>query len=216
VFNREGRLLIHQRAKNAKDNQEMWDKSVGGHLDYTKEKSTQDGMRRELIEELFTKEKDQQTGHEFSMLTGDINSVLFLGDWRLEDHGPYYLDHIKMLESNTPEGEENWVLYKYPETLTHDTPRILPGGKERRLRVMVDVFFLITSTTVTDRFIEKFQNSKFMLIEPNKLKSWVDTAIDETGNPFLATPDLKFIMRGQLRDKINEFSTTIKYSNIRK
>jgi hypothetical protein len=216
LFNREGKLLIHQRAANAKDNQGMWDKSVGGHLDYTREKSTQDGVRREMIEELLTKEKDQQTGHEFSMLTQDIDSVLFLGDWRLENYGPYYLDHVHLLESNKKEGEENWILYKYPETFTHNTPRKLPNGSERRLRVMVDVFFLIASTNVTDKFIGKFQNSKFILVEPNKLKSWVDNGVDDGDVTFTATPDLRFIMTGKLRDVINEVSTTIKFSKIRK
>ncbi|MDR1675730.1 MAG: NUDIX domain-containing protein [Tannerella sp.] len=216
VFSREGKLLIHQRAKNAKDNQGMWDKSVGGHLDFKLEKSTHEAMVRELIEELFTKEQIEQQGHGFSMLTDDIESVYFLGDWRLEDYGPYYLDHIELLESKKKKGTENWVMYKYPKTFTHNTPRRLPNGKERRLRVMVDVFFIITNTTITDTYLEKFENSSFLLVEPNKLKSWVDNEVDDDNREFKVTPDLKYIMTGKLRDVITEVSTTIKYSNIRK
>jgi len=233
VFNREGRLLIHQRSINAKDNQGMWDKSVGGHLDFTKEKSTQDGMIRELIEELYTKEKKEQSGHVFSMLTDDKSSVYFLGDWRLKDCGyePYYLDHIKLLENKKDKGEENWVIYKYPEAFTHNTPRELPDGTIRRLRVVVDVFFIITNTDVKDDYIKNLANSKFLLIEPNKLKSWMDNGIADDdmynvdkkdkdnniiGREFKVTPDLNYIMTGKLRDIINEVSTTIKYSNIRK
>jgi len=216
VFNREGKLLIHQRSENAKDNQGMWDKSVGGHLDFTKEKSTQDGMIRELIEELYVAEKKEQTGHAFSMLTDNKSSVYFLGDWRRENYVSHYLDHIKLLESKKEKGEENWVIYKYPETFTHNTPRELPDGTIRRLRVMVDVFFIITNTGVTDDYIKKLANSKFLLIEPNKLKSWIDNKIDDDNKKFVGTPDLNYIMTGKLRDIINQVSTTIKYSNIRK
>jgi isopentenyldiphosphate isomerase len=217
VFNREGKLLIHKRKSNAKDNQDMWDKSVGGHYDYTKEKSTSDGMIRELIEELFTKEQKEQTGHGFSMLTDNKESAYYLGDWRLEDYGPYYLDHIALLESQKEQGEENWVMYKYPLSFTHNTPRLLPNGKERRLRVMVDVFFIITNTVVKENYIkEHFQNSDYLLAEPNKLKTWVDNGLGGDGNVFKVTPDLKYIMTGKLRDVINEVSTTIKFSNIRK
>ncbi len=38
IFDRQGNLLIHKRAENAKDNRGMWDKSVGGHVDWEVEK----------------------------------------------------------------------------------------------------------------------------------------------------------------------------------
>ena len=115
VFNREGKLLIHKRKANAKDNQNMWDKSIGGHIDFNIERSSQDAAVRELIEELYTVEKKQQSGHSFSMLSEDISKVYFLGDWRKEALGPEYLDNIKLLENNKPIGEENWVFYKIPK-----------------------------------------------------------------------------------------------------
>ena len=85
VFNREGKLLIHYRAENAKDNQDMWDKSIGGHIDFRKEQSSNLAAVRELIEELYTTEKREQTGHVFSMLSEDISKVYYLGDWRKEN-----------------------------------------------------------------------------------------------------------------------------------
>lgn len=217
VFNREGKLLIHKRKENAKDNQNMWDKSVGGHIDFENEKSTQEAVVRELIEELYKEEKVQQTGHGFSMLSEDISKVYFLGDWRLEDNGPYYLDHIKLIESKKKSGEENWVFYKLPYNFTHNTPRILPDNRgERWLRVMVDVFVFITNTEVNDEYLLRFKNSQYLLIDPNRLKTWMEEGLDERGNEFLITPDLKYIMTGKLRNVIDEVSSTIKFSNIRK
>ena len=217
VFNRQGKLLIHKRKENAKDNQNMWDKSIGGHIDFENEKSTHEAVVRELIEELYTEEKIQQSGHGFSMLSEDISKVYFLGEWRLEDNGPYYLDHIKLLESKKKEKEENWVFYKLPYNFTHNTPRILPDNRgERWLRVMVDVYFFITNTEVTDEYLEKFKNSLYLLIEPNKLKTWMENGFDDNNNFFQVTPDLKYIMTGKLRNLIDEVSSTIKFSNIRK
>lgn len=223
VFNRKGKLLIHKRKANAKDNQNMWDKSIGGHIDFNIERSGQDAAGRELIEELFIKENKQQKGHAFSMLSEDISKVYFLGDWRIENYGVDYLNQIKLLENRKKIGEENWVFYKIPNSFSHNTPRVLPDGKgERWLRVIVDTFIFIANTSVTDESVKKMENSKFLLVEPSKLKTWIDQgqkdvlADDKDDYSFDVTPDLKFIMTGYLRDIIEEVSLTIQYSDIRK
>ena len=227
VFNREGKLLIHKRGSNAKDNQNMWDKSIGGHLDLTEVKSTQDGAVRELIEELFTKENKQQSGHKFSMLTEDPSKVYFLGDWNIKSLGSTYLNQISLFEQDKKQGEENWVFYKIPKTLEHNTPRLLPDNKGKRwLRVIVDSFIFISNTSVNDETIKTMENSQFLLVEPSKLKTWVETGKkdilandDIDGNKdnydFIVTPDLEYIMTGQLRDIIEEVSIAIKQSEIR-
>ena len=56
IFDRRGRLLIHRRAANARDNQAMWDKSVGGHVDYSMDVDSSNAVGRELIEELFSED----------------------------------------------------------------------------------------------------------------------------------------------------------------
>jgi len=217
VFNREGKLLIHKRSENAKDNQGMWDKSIGGHIDFTRERSTQDAAVRELIEELYTEEKKQQTGHAFSMLSEDISKMYFLGDWRIEDYGPDYLNHISLLEKDKKRGEENWVSYKIIKTFSHNTPRILPDNKgERWLRVIVDSFIFISNVGMDDNAIKEMKNSEYRLVEPATLKSWMDRGEDDEGKEFKVTPDLKYIMTGELRDIIDKVSLSIKYSDIRK
>lgn len=223
VFNREGKLLIHKRKSNAKDNQGMWDKSIGGHIDFNIERSSQDAAGRELIEELFTKENKQQQGHAFSMLSEDVSKVYYLGDWRIENYGVDYLDHINLLEKGKSRGEENWVFYKIPVSISHNTPRILPeDGGERWLRVIVDVFVFIANTSVTNDTVKKMENSKFLLVEPGQLKTWIGQgkkdvlACEGDDHSFDVTPDLKFIMTSSLRDTIEEVSMAIQYSELRK
>ena len=217
VFNREGKLLIHKRSENAKDNQGMWDKSIGGHIDFNVERSSSDAAMRELIEELYTKEEKQQTGHKFSMLSEDTDKVYYLGDWRIEKFGADYLRHVELLENKTKQGAEHWVFYRIQNSFTHNTPRLLPDGKgEKWLRVIVDSYIFIANTDVTEKTIGKMENSQYLLIEPNQLKNWMDSRKDGKGKEFQVTPDLKYIMTGKMRDLIDEVSLTIKYSNIRK
>lgn len=217
VFNRDGKVLIHYRSKNAKDNQDMWDKSVGGHIDFEKERSSSDAAVRELIEELYTKEKKEQTGHDFSLLSEDISKVYFLGDWRPEGSGPEYIEHINKIDGHCDTEEEPWYFYKVSGTISHNTPRVLPDGSERKLRVLADVYIFISNTALTPEYAKsKLKNSKFMLVEPSLLKTWIESGFDDHDNTFKATPDLQYIMSGKLRDVIDEVSQTIKYSNIRK
>lgn len=217
VFNRDGKLLIHRRSANAKDNQDMWDKSVGGHIDFEKERSSSDAAVRELIEELYTKEKKEQSGHEFSLLSEDITKVLFLGDWRPNGCGPEYLDQIKLFDERSEVQEEPWVFYKIPGTISHNTPRILPDGSQRKLRVLADIFIFISNTTLSQEYArEHLKNSKFMLVEPSLLKTWIEKGQDDHDNDFKATPDLQYIMSGKLRNVIDEVSQIIKYCDFRK
>ena len=106
---------------------------------------------------------------------------------------------------------------KSQKTISHNTPRILPDGKgERWLRVIVDAFIFITNTAVNDSYINQLKNSDYLLIEPSRLKTWMDNRINDSGEKFIVTPDLKFIMTGVLRNIIDEVSLTIKYSDIRR
>ena len=218
VFSRKGEILIHKRSSNAKDNQDMWDKSVGGHVDFKKERSSSIAAVRELIEELFTVEKKEQTGHEFSLLTENLDKAYNLGEWRPEGRDSEYLNPVIQLETNTGIGEEPWVYYKIPgSSIARNTPRILPDGKgERKLRVLVDVFIFISNTQLTNQeSLKQLQNSDYQFVDPSLLKTWIETGKDDHGDIFEATPDLNFIMDGKLRDVIEEVSQLIKYSEMR-
>lgn len=217
VFSRRGEMLIHKRSDNAKDNQSMWDKSVGGHIDFNRERSSAEAAVRELIEELYTKEQEQQTGHAFSLLSDDPTHVYFLGDWRPDHCGPEYLNHVALLERDKKQGHEPWVQFRIPGTLEHNTPRLLPNGTQRRLRVLADVFIVIANTVLTaEAAREGLQNSEYLLLEPATIKTWIENGRNDRGEEFKATPDLEFIMTGALRDTIEEASQMIKYAKIRR
>lgn len=217
VFSRKGELLIHKRDQNAKDNLGCWDKSIGGHIDYEVERSTSDAAVRELIEELYIKEKKEQTGKDYSLLSDDKSKLYNLGEWRPGELGEKYLLPISLLEEGANLLEEPWVFYKIPGTIEHDTPRILPDGSQRKLRVLADVFIFIANTGLTiDYAHNHFTNSKFDLIEPALLKTWIDNGVDSNGEEFKATPDLNFIMSGKFRTLIDEVSQLIQYAEVRK
>ncbi len=219
VFSRNGKLLIHQRSKNAKDNQGMWDKSVGGHVDFKKERSSADAASRELIEELFTKEKDQQTGHEYSLLSEDVSKTLFLGNWR-PSAGADSLNQISALERGTAQGEEPWVFFQIPGgTIKHNTPRKMPddkGGGVRKLRVLADVFIFIANTALDESSFGELENSLYKLVSPSQLKSWSELGHDDKNKEFKVTPDLEYILSGKLRDTLAEVSQLIQYASIRR
>jgi hypothetical protein len=201
---------------NAKDNQGMWDKSVGGHVDFVRERSSATAAVRELIEELYTKEKREQSGHEYSLLSEDVSKVQFLGDWRSDRMPSELLKSVSEFEKSLRPGEEPWVFFQLPGTIEHNTPRLLPDGNERRLRVLADVFVFISNTVLTPEYAKKeLKNSTFILIEPAILKTWIERGRDDRNEPFVATPDLRYIMSGRFRDRIDEVSQVIKYSHLR-
>lgn len=212
IFSREGELLIHQRSENAKDNQGQWDKSIGGHVDFTKERSSHYAAVRELIEELFTDEK----ASDDNLLTPSVEKPHFLGDWRSEKLGIDYLDHIKAIEREKEPGKEPWVYYRLPDTLEHYTPRTLPDDTVKKLRVIADTFIFIANTRLNRAALRtnELSNSIYDLVRPAELKTWIDQG--KTGkNDFVPTPDLLFIMNGKLRDVIEQVSQLIQYSDIR-
>lgn len=212
IFSREGELLIHQRSKNAKDNQGQWDKSIGGHVDFTQERSSHYAAVRELIEELFTDE----VATDDQLLTPFVNKPYYLGDWRPGTLGIDYLDHISVIEKEQKLGNEPWVYFKLPNTLEHYTPRTLPNGDIRKLRVIVDTFIFVANTNFNRETLRsgKLRNSKFDLVRPAELKAWIDQGKNHQGL-FGATPDLLFIMSGKIREIIDQASQLIQYSSIR-
>lgn len=217
VFNRAGEVLIHQRSITAKDNRGAWDKSVGGHVDFSLERSSNHTSVRELIEELFTDEAVDGSG---SLLEPMVDKPLFLGDWRPESVGPDYLSHIGVLERDSPEGLEPWVYYKVPGSTEHNSPRLLPDKTERKLRVIADTYIFITDTSVTPKSLKgddsKFKNSRFELVKLEQLKSWIDGGAMPNGESFEVTPDLSYVMTGKMRNILEEVSQLVQYSNIRK
>jgi hypothetical protein len=204
VFDRKGNLLIHKRKENAKDNQGMWDKSVGGHIDFTKELNSDKAAVRELAEELYGDEGNENI---ISVLSPDGKNAIFLGDYRPEFREFHPMDEIKSL------GKSIWAYFRIPIQLQINTPRILPKGKGvRKLQVIVDPFIFIA---IKEFKINDLKNSDYMMISMSDLKTAVEKEkfeIDGKTVNFIPSPDLKTIMSGKLRQILTEASNQVNYT----
>lgn len=210
IFDRKGRLLIHRRDKNAKDNQEMWDKSVGGHVDFEKDIDTSRAVLREVIEELFSEEMKKSKVDFTPWWAVSDAEMVYLGEWRPDQRRRLPFNEINSFR-------HEWTYFRLPYSQHIYSPRTLPGGRVRWLRVIADAFLFITGPALNDECIRELKNSMFKLIELSELKNAMDKAFrneevpgfDEKPIPQF-TPDLTNIMTGELRDNLEEFSQYIK------
>jgi tetratricopeptide (TPR) repeat protein len=210
VFDRRGRLLIHRRSDNAKDNQGMWDKSVGGHIEFS-DLDISHSAYREVIEELFV-EEPEKVKSDFKKWAITDDEVIYLGDWRPGQRKRYPFEEIRSFK-------REWAFFRFRGSEELYSPRTMRDGTVHRLRVVPDIFLFAAGPQLTDELIGGLKNSTFRLIEPAKLKDVVDTALsgrpipgfDENrsgkGEPVPRfTPDLTAIMTGKLFGVLEEFS----------
>jgi hypothetical protein len=211
IFDRYGRLLIHRRANNAKDNRGMWDKSVGGHPDFSEDIDTSRAIAREVIEELFTDELKSDAKYDVKPWKIDPSDMIYLGEWLPNKRKRYPFDEVNKIN-------KEWIYFRLPDSQRVYSPRILPNGSIRRLRVIADVFLFISNNSFNEDSLGDLHNSFYKLIDLQALKTSMDLALsngkvpkfdnDHTVPKF--TPDLVNIMTGELRDTLDEFSNYIK------
>jgi hypothetical protein len=219
IFDREGRVLIHQRSANAKDNQGLWDKSVGGHVS-TEDLDTIEAVKREIAEELFTLENEGQGGHDIvQWMVTNKNKIIYLGDWKTARFPDLTALHLR-------DDEYYNFSLNYPDINRRDfrkevvlTERLLPSGERVKAKCFVDPYLCIVSE---DFDITKLQNSKYALLTPNELKQCVmnksislnsDRIYDPTGieYAFEPTSDLGYLVSSAIWDDvITEFSQQIR------
>lgn len=220
IFDRHGRILIHRRAKNAKDNQGLWDKSVGGHVG-TEDLDTIEAIKREITEELFTLEEDGQGGHDnIQWMITNRNKIIYLGDWKTTRFPDLAALNL------SPDEYYNFSL-NYPDINKRDfrreiviTERLLPNGDTVKAKCFVDPYLCIVSK---DFDISKLQNSKYALLTPNELKRCVlkksiklnsnreYDAANGIEEEFIPTSDLAYLVESSIWDDIvTEFARRIK------
>lgn len=220
IFDRKGRILIHQRAKNAKDNQGLWDKSVGGHVS-TEDLDTMEAIKREIAEELFTIENEGQSGHDIiQWMVTNKNKIIYLGDWKTAR-----FPDLRALNLS-PDEYYNFSL-NYPDINKRDfrreivvTERLLPNGETVKAKCFVDAYLCIVSE---DFNVKKLCNSNYAILTPNELKRCVirktiklnnareydlENGIEEEFKP---TSDLAYLVEsGIWDDVVTEFARRIK------
>jgi hypothetical protein len=210
VFDRQGNLLIHRRDDNAKDNQGMWDKSVGGHVDFALDIDTSRAVLREVIEELFSDEAKEKSKF-FTAWSVTDDEVIYLGDWRSKQRKHHPFREIGNLT-------REWAFFRLRDSQHLYSPRTLPDGRTRPLRVIADVFLFVAGPALTEENLGELKNSEFKLISLPDLKSVMDKALRREEVPRFDnrnaiprfSPDLTNIMTGQLRDTLEEFSQYLK------
>ncbi len=210
IFDRSGKLLIHKRDENAKDNQGMWDKSVGGHVDYNLDADSSDGMARETIEELFTDELKEQDIKTWSITTEDM---LFLGEWRPDKRKYYPFEEVARYTSQ-------WCYFRVNERQQVQSPRTFPENQVKILRVVADVFLFVAGESLGNESLGKLENSDYKLIELADLKTAMNKSTKQEEVPGfdkdpnrkvpIFSPDLNNIMTGELRNTLIKFSSLVK------
>lgn len=206
IFTRDGKLLIHQRKKNAKDNQGMWDKSVGGHVDIN-DIDTPKAMAREMAEELYKVELDEQGGHDKTdFMNVNADKMVFLGEWR-----PDLRYTMPFWDVNNKKDEYYYFRFNYPfSSIARNSERHLPDGKIIDVSVFVDVYVCIAAESFD---ISKLQNSRYKLLELYELKDCFNEGritVNGVTEDFKPTPDLKAIIRSDMWDQLSSFSDYIK------
>lgn len=220
IFDRKGRILIHQRARNAKDNQGLWDKSVGGHVS-TEDLDTIEAIKREIAEELFTLEHEGQGGHDIvEWMITNKNKIIYLGDWKTAR-----FPDLSALNLN-PDEYYNFSL-NYPDINKRDfrreiviTERLLPNGVSVKAKCFVDAYLCIVSK---DFNVSKLLNSNYVLLTPNELKRCLikkSISLNENREydpengvkeEFRPTSDLAYLIESSIWDDIvTEFAKRVK------
>ena len=211
IFTRDGLVLIHKRANNAKDNRGMWDKSVGGHVDI--EKDTVDTVKaaaREMLEELYKIEENDQGGRSKTEIKEvNPNKPMFMGEWRQELRTTLPFKEIKKNKDDIYIFRMN---YKFSEVVV-DSPRILPDGTESLVKCFVDMYVFV----MNDHFdVKKLENSNFKLLPLHELydvymgediKYFDKEKQQIVTEKFKPTPDLrKIITTDSLWSELSTFS----------
>jgi hypothetical protein len=226
IFDRQGNMLIHQRAVNAKDNRGLWDKSVGGHVG-VEDLDTIEAVRREITEELYTLESEGQGSHDrIDWLITNKNKIIYLGDWKTGRYpdfkglnlnsDEYYAFSLNYLDINKKNFRTEIIF----------TERVLPGGKIVRAKCFVDPYLCIVAE---DFDIARLQNSKYAMLTPNELKTCVlsgkikinkDTRYYDSSAEtieFKVTSDLAYLVNSSIWDDVvTEFSKRIRDSFTKK
>lgn len=212
VFTRDGRLLIQQRGKNAKDNQGMWDKSVGGHV-AVDDIDTVKAVAREIAEELYTLEADEQGKHgKTDYLQVNEDKMIFLGEW-LPDRR--YLIPFKDVNNQKDEAYFFRMDYSFSK-IVNNSPRHLPDGRIQDVSVFADVYVCIAAEEFAEK-IGELRNGKYRLVELYELKDALNDGVIEVEQDgkvewtdFNVSPDLSLIIRSSLWQELVQFSDFIR------
>lgn len=219
VFNRHGKLLLHQRSMTAKDGRGLWDKSIGGHVDL-KDRSTYITAQRELVEELFLPEAEYS-----KYIQAELGDIINFGDWNIK----------KRSENSFKKAFEgidsaDWIMFR--ATDEDGSPLTITRISKRRIHekddnvyfkptiFMSDVYLFIAPPNYIDTndqmkdllsIAEKTGAANdHRLVSIEELRSWIQEKESEGTQSETFTDDLSYI-NIQHRDLLEKFAEFIQY-----
>lgn len=207
IFTRNGKLLIHKRKENAKDNQGMWDKSVGGHVAIN-DIDTVKAVARELAEELYIHESNEQGDHDkIAFVKVNTDKMIFLGEWLPDRRYTLPFEDV-----NSHKDEYYYFRMNYPFSMTvKNSSRHLPNGEVQDVSVFADVYVCIAAENFDT---EKLENSEYEVLELYELKDAFNSneiiRKNGTKEKFVVSPDLRSIMRSSMWDDLASFADYVK------
>jgi hypothetical protein len=219
VFNRKGELLLHQRSKQTKDGRDLWDKSIGGHVDLM-DSSTSTTAERELVEEMFLPQA------EFTKyLRADLGDIIHFGEWNTAKR-----PERTFRGAFAGLSDSDWVMFRGIDT--KGDPLTVTRVSDRRINISngkvtikktvfrSDIYFFIappgyldTDTQVKNLLghAEKTgaaQDHRLVSIE--NLRQWISESEREGRDRETFTDDILFINL-QYRNLLEGFSEFIKF-----
>jgi len=206
VFTRDGKLLLHRRKENAKDNRGMWDKSVGGHVALG-DVDTVKAFGRELAEELYYVEKAEQGGHnQTDFIKVNEDKMIFLGEWM-----PTRRFIAPFVDMNYNQNE----YYSFSKTIINSL-RCQPDGETIDASMFVDIYVCVAGRGFEYR-LDHLMNSDYALLETYELRDcYRDKTIKifKSGKMmeelFEVTSDLRYVMNSSIIDELARFSDYLK------
>lgn len=219
IFNRNGELLLHQRSKTTKDGRELWDKSVGGHVDLG-ESSTFMTAQRELVEEMFLPEAEYS-----KFVRADLGDILNFGEWNLRKRP----EHALRAEMNSI-GKADWVMFRpndsdgEPLTITRISERRLHDAEgnvtNKKTIFRSDVYLFVApegfidSKSQMDRLLglaeEAGAAQAHKLISIDDLSSWIQELEHDGKEKETVTDDLLYVEL-EHTDLLAEFASFVKF-----
>lgn len=232
IFNRKGELLLHKRSDYVADNQSLWDKSAGGHVDL-RDSSTIITAKRELVEELFLPEAEYT-----KYMRAEIGDIIDFGEWnpekRQEKHFKGDFDGMD---------DADWVVFRATNKETGD-PLTIKRKSERVMHIkekdingknLVDECGHPIFKAETETWNTRFISDVFLFIAPegyidieeqmcdlisaaeksgagaeHRLMSIEDLSKDIDENPQKYTDDMVYV-NNEMRWLLLQFSEFIKY-----
>lgn len=210
IFNRKGKMLLHQRSMKATDNWGLWDKSAGGHVNIA-DTSTAMTAERELIEELFL------PSAEFTKyMKENPHDIINMGVWKPDKRG-----YERALSDIHDFAEDDWAYFYISQPVSRTSKRKYRICNDPNAEIVIketkfisDIFLFIAPAKLLadDIAIENLSKEvglNHTLKTIPEIVQWIEEEKSKGKETEVFTDDLLYIM-DYMRDMLEQFSEMVK------